>query len=230
MPSFAGAAMAIPLAIHLTIFYSDTVLVPLGWIALAKAISRAFDAMTDPVMGWISDRTRSRWGRRRPYMALGAPIAALAFVALFSPPERLTPAAAGTWLFGCYVLYYLFHTVYFIPHYGLGPELTQDYHERSRLYGLSESFTVAGTLIAALLPTVLIARFGHRGGYFAFAAIFGVLLTGLYWNLVARVRERPEFSARAANPLVPGVRRVMRNRVFRILLAVYVAGAITGAI
>jgi GPH family glycoside/pentoside/hexuronide:cation symporter len=230
MPSFAGAAMAIPLAIHLTIFYSDVVLVPLGWIALAKAISRAFDAMTDSVMGWITDRTRSRWGRRRPYMAIGAPAAALAFVALFAPPETLTPAAAGTWLLACYVLYYLFHTIYLIPHYGLGPELTQDYHERSRLYGLSEAFTVGGTMVAAVLPSVLVARLGDREGYFAFAVIFGVLLTGLYGYLVWRVRERADFSERPPNPLVPGVRRVMRNPVFRILLAVYVAGAITGAI
>jgi len=228
-PSFAGAAMAIPLAIHLTIFYSDVVLVPLGWIALAKAISRAFDAMTDSVMGWITDRTRSRWGRRRPYMALGAPAAALSFVALFAPPETLTPAGAGAWLLACYVLYYLFHTIYLIPHYGLGPELTQDYHERSRLFGLSESFTVGGTMVAAALPGLFVASLGDRRGYLAFAVLFAVLLTLLYWNLVVQVRERPDF-VRPPNPLVPGVRRVMRNRVFRILLAVYVAGAITGAI
>jgi GPH family glycoside/pentoside/hexuronide:cation symporter len=229
-PSFAGAAMAIPLAIHLTIFYSDVVLVPLGWIALVKAISRAFDAMTDSVMGWVTDRTRSRFGRRRPYMALGAPLAALAFVALFAPPERLSPLAAGGWLLACYVLYYLFHTIYLIPHYGLGPELTQDYHERSRLYGLSEAFTVAGTVVAALLPGLLVAQLGDRQGYLAFALLFGALLTALYWNLVARIRERPDFAQRPANPLVPGVRRVMRNRVFRLLLAVYVVGSITGAI
>jgi GPH family glycoside/pentoside/hexuronide:cation symporter len=230
MPSFAGAAMAIPLAIHLTIFYSDVVLVPLGWIALVKALSRAFDAMTDAVMGWVSDRTRSRFGRRRPYMAVGAPAAALAFVALFAPPAHLTPTGAGVWLLACYVLYYLFHTLYIIPHYGLGPELTQDYHERSRLYGLSEAFTVAGTIVAALLPGVLVARFGDRGGYLAFGVLFAALLTLLYWNLVLRIRERPDFVHRPPNPLVPGVRRVMRNRVFRILLAVYVVGSIAGAI
>jgi GPH family glycoside/pentoside/hexuronide:cation symporter len=229
-PSFAGAAMAIPLAIHLTIFYSDVVLVPLGWIALVKAISRAFDAMTDSVMGWVTDRTRSRWGRRRPYMAVGAPLAALSFVVLFAPPAELTGLEAGTWLLGSYMLYYLFHTIYLIPHYGLGPELTQDYHERTRLYGLSEAFTVAGTVVAALLPGLLVARLGDRAGYLAFAVIFGALLTGLYWNLVLQVRERPDFAGRPPNPLVPGVRRVMRNRVFRLLLAVYVVGSITGAI
>ena len=59
-PSFAGAGMAIPIVIHLTIFYSDTVLVPLGLIALVKAVARAFDALTDPLMGWVTDRTRTR--------------------------------------------------------------------------------------------------------------------------------------------------------------------------
>ena len=57
-----------------------------------------------------------------------------------------------------------------------------------------------------------------------------MLLTTLYWNLVVRVRERPDFASAPSNPLVPGVRRVMRNPPFRILLAVYVVGAITGAI
>lgn len=231
-PSFAGAAMAIPIGIHLTIFYSDVVLVPLGWIALAKALSRALDALTDPVMGWLTDRTRSRWGRRRPYIALGAPACALAFYALFGPPAGITPAAATSWLLITYVLYYLFHTVYIIPHYGLGPELTQDYHERSRLYGVQEAFTVCGTMVAAALPGLLESQLGldKRTALMVFAAIFGTLLTLLYWNLVARVPERPDFANRAPNALVPGLRRVMRNRVFRILLVVYLIGSTTGAI
>ena len=58
MPNLAGAGMAIPIAIHMNIFYSDVVLVPLGYIALAVALARSFDAITDPLMGWISDRTR----------------------------------------------------------------------------------------------------------------------------------------------------------------------------
>lgn len=229
-PSFAGAAMVIPIAVHLTIFYSDVVLVPLGFIALAKAISRALDAITDPLMGWVSDRTRSPWGRRKPWIAIGAPGAALAFFALFSPPEALSGTPAMTWLLTTYVLYYLFHTVYQIPHYGLGPEITQDYHERSSLFGLSEMFTVAGTMVAAALPGLLTSWLGARAGYSTFALIFGTLLVLLYANLLRRVRERPDFAQRPSNPLVPGVRRMMRNPVFRILLVVYVIGSVTGAI
>jgi GPH family glycoside/pentoside/hexuronide:cation symporter len=230
-PSFAGAGMAIPILIHLTIFYSDVVLIPLGFIALVKAVARAFDAITDPLMGWLTDHTRSRWGRRRPWMVVGAPLAGLAFLMLFSPPATLSPTSAVWWLAVSYTLYYLFHTIYEVPHGGLGPELTLDYRERIVLFGWRVPFLVGGTLVAAVLPPVLIEMSGgQRAGYTTFAVIFGILLTVLYWNLVANVRERPDFGNRAANPLVPGVRRVMRNRPFRVLLGVYAASSVTGAI
>ncbi len=230
-PSFAGAGMAIPIVIHLTIFYSDVVLVPLGYIALVKAVARAFDALTDPLMGWLTDHTQSRWGRRRPWMLVGAPLAALAFLMLFSPPATLSPTGAIWWLAVSYTLYYLFHTVYEIPHGGLGPELTLDYRERISLFGWRVPFLVGGTLVAAVLPPFLIDMTGgQRAGYTAFAVIFGILLSLLYLNLVANVRERPDFANRQPNPLVPGVRRVMRNRAFRVLLGVYVASSVTGAI
>ena len=230
-PSLAGAALAIPIGIHLTIFYSDTILVPLGFIAIVKAVARAMDAITDPVMGWVSDRTRSRWGRRRPWIAVGAPLAAIAFYAMFTPPEQFSGIQAAFWFAATYTLYYVFHTVYVIPHYGLGPELTLDYHERTSLFGIREGFVVFGTLIAAVLPPILIDNLGgERAGYSAFAILFGALLTILYLNLVVQVRERPEFATRESNPLIPGVRRVLRNRAFRLLLAVYLTGSITGAI
>jgi GPH family glycoside/pentoside/hexuronide:cation symporter len=230
-PSFAGAAMAIPIGIHLTIFYSDVILVPLGFIALVKALARALDAITDPVMGWVTDRTRSRWGRRRPWILLGAPLAALAFFLMFTPPENISTINSAAWFAATYTLYYLFHTVYIIPHGALGPELTLDYHERSLLFGYREGFVVMGTMIAAILPPVLISWLSNeRDAYSGFAALFGALLVLLYFNLVYQVKERSEFVQRESNPLIPGVRRVMRNRVFRLLLAVYLVGSITGAI
>jgi GPH family glycoside/pentoside/hexuronide:cation symporter len=231
MPNFAGAAMAIPIAVHMPIFYSDVVLVPLGYIALAVAVARAFDAITDPLMGWISDRTRTRWGRRRPWMLIGAPLCAVAFVLLFSPPHGMGERAAGTWFVSMFTLYFLFHTVYSIPHYGLGPELTLDYRERSSLFAWMEGFTLLGTLCASALPgLVLIPRFGDRQGFTIFACLFATILTVLYAWQCYRIKERPDFYERKANPLIPGIRRVMRNRPFRILLATYVVGGVAGAI
>ncbi len=231
MPNFAGAAMVIPIAIHMNIFYSDTILVPLGYIALAVTLARSFDAITDPLMGWISDRTNTRWGRRRPWMLLGAPLAAIAFVFLFSPPEGISATSAAVWFTLSFVAYFLFHTVYVIPHYALGPELTQDYKERSTLFAWMEGFTLAGTMCAAALPgLVLFPLLGERLGFTAFAVLFGSILTLLYFWQCYRIVERPDYYQRRPNPLVPGVRRVMRIRPFRILLATYVVGSIAGAI
>ncbi len=231
MPNFAGAGMAIPIAIHMNIFYSDVVLVPLGYIALAVALARSFDAITDPLMGWISDRTQTRWGRRRPWMLIGAPLAALAFVLLFSPPEGMSQTAAAGWFTSTFVLYFLFHTVYVIPHYGLGPELTPDYHERSSLFAVMEGFSVLGTMCGAAVPYLFFQLYGgQRAGLTAFAITFGTILVVLYAWQCYRIQERPDFYQRRPNPLVPGVRRVLRNRPAVILLATYVVGSITGAI
>ncbi len=231
-PSFAGAAMAIPILIHMPKFYADVVLAPLGYLAFAIALARAFDALTDPVMGWVTDRTKSRWGRRRPWMALGAPLCALAFWALLSPPASLSGLSAALWFGGMFILYFLFHTVYILPHYALGPELTLDYHERSSLFAVREGFMILGTIVASAAPGVLMQRFGatEREAFFYIGIGFAVLLTVLYLALVVGVRERPDFAARESNPLIPGVRRALRNRPFRILLASYAVASITGAI
>ena len=78
-PSFAGAAMIIPNFIHIPKISADVELVPLGYLAMAIAIARSLDALSDPLMGWISDHTHTRLGRRRPYMLVGAPLCGVAF-------------------------------------------------------------------------------------------------------------------------------------------------------
>jgi GPH family glycoside/pentoside/hexuronide:cation symporter len=231
--------MGVPIAIAMTKFYSDNVGVALGFIALGQAISRAFDAISDPLMGWVSDRTRTRWGRRRPWMAIGAPLAAVFFVMLFSPPEDISPIAGAVWFTTAIFMFFVLNTIYGIPHYGLGPELTNDYHDRTSLYAWRDASSILGTIIAAATPSIAMgvlrargvdAKVAEREIYFWFSIAMATLLVTLYWWLVYRVRENPSFSKRAPNPLVPGVRRVLRNRPFRILLACYLVSSITAAI
>lgn len=239
LPAMAGAGMGVPIAIAMTKFYSDNVGVALGFIALGQAISRAFDAISDPLMGWISDRTRSRWGRRRPWMFVGAPLAAIFFVMLFSPPEGIGPIAGAVWFTVAIFSFFVLNTIYGIPHYGLGPELTNDFRERSSLYAWRDASAILGTIVAAASPSIAMTVLKGRGVdpqvaereiYFWFSIAMATLLVALYWWLVFRVRENPDFSKRSPNPLVPGVRRVLRNRPFRILLACYLASSVTAAI
>jgi len=119
----------------------------------------------------------------------------------------------------------LFLTIALLPHYALGAELSLDYRERNGLFGAREGFGVLGTIVAAAAPGFLMQRFGW-GDRIVFSRLglgFTIALVGLCWLMVVFVRERPEFSERPPNPLVPGVRRALRNRPFMILLACYVA-------
>ena len=207
--------MAIPVAIHVNPFYSDTVLVPLAWVALAAALARVLDAIIDPFAGWLSDHTHTRWGRRRPWIAVAAPIAALVFIALFTPPTWLSAQGAAFWFGATLMSFFILNMLYGLPHAALGPELTLDYHERSSLFSWREGFALVGTLVAAVVPGILIKILGDERRAFADMAIaYGALMVSLYWLLVWRVRERPEFVRRKSNPLVPGIRRSLRNRPF----------------
>jgi len=230
-PSIAGAAMAIPVAIHVNPFYSDTVLVPLAWVALAAALARILDAMIDPFVGWLSDHTQTRWGRRRPWIAVATPIAALVFIALFTPPTWLSTEGAAVWFGTCMMLFFTLNMLYGLPHAALGPELTLDYHERSTLFSVREGFALLGTLVAAVVPGILIKQMAdERRAFASMALAYGALMVALYWLLVVRVRERPDFVSRKSNPLVPGVRRSLRNRPFSVLFLCYVVASIPGAI
>jgi GPH family glycoside/pentoside/hexuronide:cation symporter len=230
-PSLASAGLALPIYALMPKFYSDVVLAPLGLIAIGIALARAFDAITDPAMGWLSDRTNTRWGRRRPWLAIGAPFTAVSVIALFAPPQSLSSLGAALWFFATFTLYFLFHTVYWVPYHALGYELTSDYHERSTLFGWREAFALTGTVIAGATPLLVSDAFGEeRTGYVIVGVVFAVLLVGTFGWLILRIQERPDFVVRAPNPFIAGIRRSMRNRPFRILLGSYVVSHLTGAI
>ena len=105
-------------------------------VGLLGAIPRLTDALTDPLMGYISDHTRSRWGRRRPYIFLGAIAAGILYALLWQLPESRSQAFYFTYFLLGSFLFYLAYTVFATPWVALGYELTPDFHERTRLMGV----------------------------------------------------------------------------------------------
>ena len=229
-PTFAGAAIAIPILIHMPKFYSDVVLVPVGYIALAIAVARALDAIIDPAIGWLSDHTHGRLGRRRPYIMIGAPLCAVSLYFLFTPSPELAPEQAGVWFGVTFALYFFFHAVYEIPYLGMGAELTPDYHDRSSLFGWRTAFLILGTMIASVLPAVFEPSLGPRGSISRIGSIFAVALVALFALLLVGVRERGPTVRHAPSSLVPGVRVALRNRPFMILLVTFVVASLPSAI
>jgi len=103
-----------------------------GWLG---AIPRLTDAFTDPVMGYLSDGTRSRWGRRRPYIFVGAFVAGIIFALLWQLPQGRSETFYFVFFLVGSILFYMGYTVFATPWVALGYELTPDYHERTRLMG-----------------------------------------------------------------------------------------------
>ncbi len=105
-------------------------------VGLLGAVPRAADAVMDPLMGYISDTTRSRWGRRRPYIFIGAIASGITYIALWFLPAGHTENFYFWYFLVGSVLFYLAYTIFAAPWVALGYELTPDYHERTRLMGV----------------------------------------------------------------------------------------------
>ncbi|OHB55768.1 MAG: hypothetical protein A2Y07_10595 [Planctomycetes bacterium GWF2_50_10] len=127
-------------------------------LGIALSIPRFLDAIADPLMGNISDNTRSRWGRRRPYIVAGAVLSAILLPLLWMPPVR-TDSGMFWYILGIAMVYLVMYTVYVVPYTALGYELTNDYHERTRVLawrmyiGLIGSLTVPWLYWLCLRPT-----------------------------------------------------------------------------
>lgn len=104
-------------------------------VGLVSALPRLTDALTDPMMGYISDHTKSRWGRRRPYIFFGAIASGIIFALLWQLPRGASENFYFVWFLVGLILFYIAYTVFATPWVALGYELTPDYHERTRLMG-----------------------------------------------------------------------------------------------
>lgn len=116
-------------------------------VGLAQSIPRIVDAFTDPLMGNISDNTRSRWGRRRPYMFVGAIFMGLFYAAIWYLPKGWSEYAYFAYFLGTSLLFYAALTVFMVPWSALGYEMTSDYHERTRLQAWANFFGSIGSLV-----------------------------------------------------------------------------------
>ena len=109
-------------------------------VGLVAALPRIMDAFTDPMMGYISDNTQSRWGRRRPYIFIGAIVVAIVFALLWQLPRGVSESYLFWYFLGGSLIFYLAYTMFATPWVALGYELTPDYNERTRLMGVQNFF------------------------------------------------------------------------------------------
>jgi|TARA_B110000259_G_scaffold188451_1_gene247605 GPH family glycoside/pentoside/hexuronide:cation symporter len=117
------------------LFYNQVLGLSAGLCGVVFLIASIVDGVSDPLIGAFSDRFKSRWGRRHPLMLFAAMPLAIAFYCLYQPPDGLTETGLFTWFLGFMVLMRTAKTFYTVPHAALGAELTEDYHERTSIFG-----------------------------------------------------------------------------------------------
>jgi len=161
-------------------------------VGLLGALPRLTDALTDPLMGYISDNTRSRWGRRRPYIFVGAIAAGIVYVLLWQLPG----GKSVTFYFGYFLvgslIFYLAYTIYATPWVALGYELTPDYHERTRLMGVQNFIgNIAYMISPYFLAIMYLPMFGDvvtGAKYLALVIAVVVIALGILPALLLRER------------------------------------------
>ena len=217
-----------PKALSLPI-YNVALGVSPGWVGTVLALSRVWDAVTDPLVGHWSDRFTSRWGRRKPFIFLGAILSGLFFASMWWFPRGLSDTQYLLYYIVTSLLFYLALTVFSVPWYALGYELSEDYDERTRLMGFASFLGPAGQIVVAWLypltqqktffaDTIEGVRFIGLGA--------GILLAVFGLATVFMVKERPEPPAAKTKDAAKlsfwaGVKAAAKNRSFVILTAAF---------
>ncbi len=230
LPAFTLAVIGIPVYVYIPKFYTDTLGVPVAAAGIILLVIRLFDAFTDPLIGVISDRALTRFGRRRPMILTGAILVSASILFLFNPPE-LSVTEATVWFALWVFLLFLSWTIVTVPYESLGPELTFDYNERTSLFAMRDGFLLLGIFAAAASPALIkkifsgsIASGGEGEVFFIMSLLYSPLIAASALWCVIFLKER--VSAPETTSVFQGFNYVRMNRPFMILLVSYTISAI----
>ncbi|UCH60266.1 MAG: MFS transporter [Anaerolineales bacterium] len=205
------------------IFLTDVVGILPRVAAVAIFLGRTWDYINDPIIGHISDRTRTRWGRRRPFLLFGALPFAMVFTMLWWRPPFDSSLVLGIYYAVAYVLFDAAATFVYMPYFALTPELTSDYDERTALTTTRMFFSILGGLVAFTLPLVIVGGFNpaNASRVLLMGAAFGLVSAVPLWLVFFGTRERQDYM----NQEQPGMRQSMKaawgNRPFVFGLGIY---------
>lgn len=200
-------------------FLTDVVRLNPSLAGTVLLIGKIWDAVNDPLFGLISDRTRTRWGRRRVYLLFATVPFGLTFFLLWVTPPWSNPLLLFVYFTFLYLLFDTAFTALGVAYQALIPEMTLDYDERTSLVGHIMVVSIGGGLLGAILPLEIVSLFADRQlGYAVMGAIMGTAFVLAMVPAIIVSRERKEFQARGAPPFVASLRYVLRNRAFRYVM------------
>lgn len=215
---------------YLTIFYSDVVgLTPLA-ISIIMMVARIWDAVNDPMMGAIAERTHSRWGRFRPYIAFGAPLLAITSVLTFTNPFKGTSTAGVIYAAVTYILAGMIYTMTNIPYGAMAAVMSEDSNQRNQINASRNIGMNLGMTIVNALSPILLMKFSHAGaeaadskGYLWTVIIYAIISVPMFLVVFFSSREvvQPSAEARARKfSFVEIIKNLVTNKYLMIISAI----------
>jgi GPH family glycoside/pentoside/hexuronide:cation symporter len=207
---------------YFSFFLTETVGLAPAVAALPIWIGRIWDLVNDPLIGYMSDRTRTRWGRRRPFLLFGAAPFAVFFTLLWWKPP-VSGAALVLYYAAAFLLYDTAATFVYMPFYALTPELTGGYDERTSLTTYRMFFSIVASLAAFTIPNAVIGSFRPENAdkILSLCAVFGVASALPLLLVFFGVRERKEFAEAERPRLLKTFKAVARNKPLLLSLGIY---------
>lgn len=204
-------------------FYTDAALILPALAGSALLIGKIWDAINDPLFGWLTDRTKSKLGKRRVYMLFGAIPLGISVALLWFVPPGLSQVMTFVWIAGTFIVFDTLWTMTNVPYYALTSELTDDYDERSSLTVYRMVLATPAYLLGAALTPMIVGLFAvQRTGYGFIGIVYGALAALALLISAGGLRERQNVieSKGEANPL-KSIKVAFKNRPFVYLFVVY---------
>ena len=221
LPSLGLGAMGLIFSIYLMKFATDVLLVAPAVMGGLLAASRLWDAISDPMAGYWSDRTRLPMGRRRSWMLFAAIPISIGMIMMWSPPSQLSGFSVVVWMGISLFIYETSSTAFFVPHGALGVELSSSYHERTRLFAYRHVIMAVGLFFGVGAYGLLVGAENPREAAFILSLIGAPIVAVLCIYAAFRLPERSEYQDRGSDSAYQSVADVFRNPHSRILLVVY---------
>ncbi len=204
-------------------FLTDVVGIQPAVAGIAILIGRTWDYLNDPLIGHLSDRTRTRWGRRRPFLLFGALPFALAFMLMWYRPPFESQISLAVYYSVAYVLFDAAATFVYMPYFALTPELTEDYDERTSLTSYRMFFSIFGSLLAFTIPMMIIGTFTPESvaRVMLMAVIFGLASALPLWLVFFNTREKEVYVSQEKPKMLAALKAALKNRPFVFSAVIY---------
>ena len=221
------------LSVYLLFYYTDVLGIEPLTAGLIFSISIFWDAITDPLMGYIATRTRTRWGRFRPYILLGAPFMGISFVMMFAAPI-IFPSALVLSSAAAHVLFRTLFTIVSIPYSSLSAVLTTDSRARNKLAGFRMLGAIVGGLLAIVLMPILAAELGGENvklGWAWVSVIFAVIATLLIGLVFITSQEDTNlYDPEQRLPLADSLKFITANRALWFVCAAMIVTTVSQSV